>query len=151
MAAVSHPAPKRFDCCLNAPEHGSRRCGHVLYEKQSATRFKHAENFAGRSSLIHHAAKNQSADGEIDAGTFDRQFFRGTRAQIDVNSKPAGFVLEMPAHVRVRFDANPSNGFRRQVAEIGSGTRTDLQDRARQAGKQPRLVWREVVVSFVPA
>ena len=98
MAAVPHSSPKRFDRCLNVPEQGSGWCGHVLYEKQSATGFEHPENLAHCPPLIDYAAKYQSADGEIDAGAFDWQVFRGARKQVGVHSESLGFLPEMLAH-----------------------------------------------------
>lgn len=149
MAAVSHSSPKRFDRCLNVPEHGSSRCGHVLNEKQSAAGLKHTENLAHCPLLINHTAKYQSADGEIDAGGFDWQLFRGARKQVDVHSESLGFLPEMLAHIRVRLDANPSNVFRRQVPQIGSCARTDFQDCAGEAGKQSRFIQYKVMVGLM--
>ena len=149
MTAVPHSSPKRFDSRLNAPEQGSGWCGHVLYENQSTTRFKHPENLADSSPLIDYAAKHQSADGEIDAGAFDWQVFRGAREQVDVHSESLGFLPEMLAHIRVRLDANPSNVFRRQVPQIGSCARADFQDRAGEAGKQFRFIQCEVMVGLM--
>ena len=149
MTAVPHTAPKRFNSRLNAPEQGSRWRGHVLYEKQATTRFEHPENLADSSPLIDYAAKHQSADGEIDAGAFDWQIFRGARTQVDGDSEPLGFLPEMLAHIWVRLDANPSDAIRRQVPQIGSCTRADFQDRAGEAGKQFRFMQREVMVGLM--
>jgi hypothetical protein len=150
MAAVSQTTPQWFDCRLNASEQCSRRGGHVLDEQEPSTRLQNPENFADRSLLIYHAAKNECTDGEIYAGALEWQVLRSSQSQIDVDSETLSFLPEMSAHIAVGFHTDPLNALRQHMTQVRPGPGTNLQDGSGEIGEQPRFIWREISVSLVP-
>jgi hypothetical protein len=57
----------------------------------------------------------------------------------------------MRVHIAVGFHTYPLNALRQHITKIRPGPWPNLQDGTGEIGKQPRLKWRKIPVSVMPA
>src|SRR5215469_5129057 len=65
---------------------------------------------------------------------------RSSTSQLDLHSKSRSFFLEILAHKRIGFYADPANAFSRKISKVRTRTRSNLQDSPREIGKQLSFV-----------